>query len=74
MSKGHIYASQKQYNVDWAKCAQNFSDTPRLIGTRSEDCFVVLTVDTNRKRVNLLRIGAHWTEALIDRLAINFEY
>ena len=43
-------------------------------GTRSEDCFCVMTVDTNRKRVNLLRVGAHWTQALIDRISINFNY
>lgn len=77
MSHVDVYNTQKQYNVDWAKIGSeytNFSDTPRKIGTRSEDCFCIMTVDINRKRVNLLRIGAHWTEALIDRLAINFSY
>ena len=68
------YPNQKEYSVDIAGLYVSETDTPRKEGTRSEDSFVLLGFDTNRKRVNILRIGAHYTQGMTDRLLTSFSY
>ena len=47
---------------------QNYcSDLPRAKGTKAEDCLTVLSLDTENRRINLVRIGSNVTVNLDER-------
>ena len=69
------YTYQKSYNVDCANAVYGIqSDTPRRIGTRSEDCFCALAVDRDAKTVKVFRVGAHFTKDAVNRLYGEYSY
>lgn len=49
-------------------------DTSRVIGTRSEDCFNVVSVDTALGLLKLVRVGANVDHYLRSRTALTFDY
>ena len=50
------------------------SDLPRLENTKAEDCLTVLAVDTDNRRINMVRIGANITNTMVDRTFTTFHY
>lgn len=71
----HEHTNQHILCADCASLtASTQGDTPRKEGTRSEDCFWAVSVDRTNKAVNLVRIGAHFTHKMTDRLIYRFNY
>ena len=69
------YTDQHVYLADCSGVGSSLQgDTPRKVGTRSEDALCVLSVDRTNKTVKLLRIGAHFTMEGVDRLYGKFSY
>lgn len=52
----------------------NWSDLPRALGTKAEDCITVFVVDTSTNTVRLVRIGANITDAMTERTMYKFSY
>ena len=50
------------------------SDLPRRENTKAVDCLTVLAVDTDHRRVNMVRIGANITNTMVDRTFTSFTY
>ena len=50
------------------------NDLPRVKGTKTDDCFTVLSVDKANKKVKLVRIGSNITTDLTDRTMFSFSY
>ena len=50
------------------------SDTPRRIGTRSEDNFFAMAVDRDLRKIKVFQIGAHYTKDGIDRQYGQYSY
>lgn len=58
-------------NDDW----QNYDcDLPRARGTKAEDCFSVLSVDTEKRFVYLVRVGSNITDRLVERTYYKLPY
>ena len=71
----YSYSDQPVYLADCSSLtAAVQGDTPRKVGTRSEDALCVLAVDRTNKAVKLFRIGAHFTMDGVDRLYGVFNY
>ena len=69
------YTDQHVYLADCSGVGSSLQgDTPRKVGTRSEDALCVLSVDRTNKTVKLLRVGAHFTMDGVDRLYGKFSY
>ena len=49
-------------------------DTKRIKGTKSEDCFNVVSVDTTLNLIKIVRIGANVDHYLRTRNALTFDY
>jgi len=50
------------------------SDLPRLENTKAEDCLTVLAVNTEERRINMVRIGSNITNTMVDRTFTSFNY
>ena len=50
------------------------NDTPRVENEKSQDCFTVLSVNKERKTVNLARVGANWTISMTQRIGYAVSY
>lgn len=77
VSHSSSFPDQLEYSVDCASIstgATEDSDTPRERGTRSEDCFCVLSVDTANEKINLVRVGARMTNYMLDRFVTQLDY
>lgn len=58
-------------NDDW----QNYGcDLPRERGTKAEDCLTVFTVDTDKRKIHLVRIGSNVTTDLVERTHYTLDY
>ena len=60
-----------------AACCTNYSqydDLQRVAGQRSEDCFNVISIDTDRKKIRILRIGADTTLNMTHRDMTQVDY
>ena len=68
------FPNQKMYTVDASQIRRYQSDTPRIEGTRSEDSFCAMGVDTENSTVKIFAIGAHFTKDGTDRLYNSFSY
>lgn len=57
---------------DW----QNYgcSDLPRARGTKAEDCITVFSVDTEKRRIHLVRVGSNITFDLRERTYTTIAY
>lgn len=44
-----------------------WSDLPRIVGTKSEDCITVVTIDNSTDTVRLVRVGSNITTDMRDR-------
>lgn len=54
---------------------QNFwSDLPRVKGTKSEDCLTVFAVDTEKRRIHLVRVGSNYTVNCVQRTVTSINY
>ena len=77
ISNSDMYPDQMMYSVDCANSgagATEDSDTPRKTGTKSEDCFVAFSIDTTNRKINIVRIGAHMTNTMVDRFVTQISY
>lgn len=50
------------------------SDLPRIIGTKTEDCFNVYAIDTTNKVVKVVRVGADMNDLMEKREVAWFDY
>ena len=58
-------------NDDW----QNYdSDLPRQRGTKAEDCLTVAAVDTDGRKLHLVRVGSNITSDRVERKFLTVEY
>lgn len=58
-------------NDDW----QNYGcDLPRERDTKAEDCLTVLTVDSDKRRIHLVRVGSNFTTDLTERTHYTLDY
>lgn len=58
-------------NDDW----QNYDcDLPRLRDTKAEDCLTVAAVDTENRKLHLVRVGSNITSDLVERKFLTLEY
>lgn len=50
------------------------SDTPRINGTKTEDSFNIIAIDTVNKKIKMVKIGADMTYSMNERkyVAINY--
>ena len=54
---------------------QNYcSNLPRAVGTKAEDCLTVLSLDTERRRISLVRVGSNITMELTERTYTSLSY
>jgi len=60
--------------VQNATCCHMLGDMRRVPGTRSEDCFNVVSVDTTLGLLKVVRIGAHVDHYLRSHRAMCFDY
>ena len=77
ISHSDTFPNQMMYSVDCAapgSGATEDSDTPRKVGTKSEDCFVAFSVDTANRKINIVRIGARMTNTMVDRFVTQISY
>ena len=56
---------------DWQNL---YSDLPRLLGTKAQDCFTVFTVDTQERMICLVRVGSNITYRMVERTATTIKY
>ena len=77
MAKSAVYPEQNiltfaaTANDDW----QNFgSDLPRERDTKAEDCLTVMAVDTDKRRIHLVRVGSNFTVDMVDRTYTTLTY
>ena len=50
------------------------NDLPRERGTKTDDCFTVLSVDKTNKKVKVVRVGSAITTGMTDRTMFTFTY
>ena len=54
---------------------QNYcSDLPRAEGTKSEDCLTVLSLETNKREIRLVRVGSNFTMDMKERTYFVINY
>lgn len=77
MAKSAVYPEQNvlafvaSANDDW----QNYGcDLPRERDTKAEDCLTVMTVDPEKRRIHLVRIGSNYTTDLKERTHHTIDY
>ncbi len=77
IAKSEVYPEQNiisfnaTANDDW----QNFGcDLPRERGTKAEDCVTVFAVDSQNRKIHLVRVGSNFTDALVDRTYTSIAY
>ena len=77
MAKSAVYPEQNvlafaaSANDDW----QNYGcDLPRERDTKAEDCITVLTVDPEKRRIHLVRVGSNITLDLVERTHTTITY
>ena len=51
-----------------------WTDLPRTAGTKSEDILTTLSVDTEKRKIRLVRIGSNFTVDLVERTYYVTEY
>ncbi len=67
----NIVAFAATANDDW----QNFGcDLPRERDTKAEDCITVVALDSEKRRIHLVRVGSNFTDALVDRTYTTLTY
>ena len=54
------YPNQLQIQVDAASTGEGWMDKVRTVGTRSQDLFNIISIDTTEKVIRLLRVGAKY--------------
>lgn len=77
VSKSAVYPDQNIIFFDATVLDRNqnfWSDLPRVAGTKSEDCITVFAVDTEKKRVHLVRVGSNYTVNCVERTVMSFSY
>ncbi|MBQ1933604.1 MAG: hypothetical protein II370_01250, partial [Clostridia bacterium] len=73
-------ATNKQLNVNVTTASANrytqavYDDLFREVGTKSEDCFNVVAIDTDKKMVRVLRVGANATVNMTMRDMVSVSY
>lgn len=65
-----IYCPSSAYD-DWQN---KWSDLPRTGGTKSEDCLTVFTIDTNKRKIRLVRVGSNFTVDMKERTYTVIDY
>ena len=58
-----VYCPSSAYDA-WQN---KFSDLPRTAGTKSEDCLTVFSVDTQKRKIRLVRVGSNITVDMTER-------
>ena len=69
------YPDQLFLNINCAMFESSYSDTERIAGTRSEDCFNIIGFDIDEKLIKIVRVGANVDYLLRQRngIVINYE-
>lgn len=68
------YPLQVQIAVENAGCDSGWNDDARVLGTKSQDCFNVIAIDTYKKEIKLLRIGADYDRQLRHKGTLCYNY
>ena len=76
---GHAtkYADQKYICFDTTAndLWQNYwSDLPRTVGEKTEDCITIVSVDTTCKEIRLVRVGSNFTTTMSKREYFSIKY
>ena len=50
------------------------NDTPRVENEKSQDAFTIISVNKDRKTINLARVGANWTISMTQRIGYAVSY
>lgn len=74
ISHDYAHPDQKMITVNNAGCVARESDMPRLVGTKSEDAFAILSVDRVNKCINIVTVGARMSNRLVERQTLRIEY
>lgn len=67
---GCVYGEADGYMLN---VGEQSTDLPRIIGTKSEDCFNVYAIDLQNKKVKVVRIGSDVTADMTDRKCAIFD-
>ena len=60
--------------VPCAMCLRNWCDGNRVFGTKTQDCFNVVSIDTNLGLFKIVRVGDNFDNHLRSRTALCFDY
>ena len=74
ISHDEKYRDQLMITVNNAGCIARESDMPRLVGTKSEDAFAIMSIDRVNQCINLITIGARMNCRMVLRETLRIAY
>lgn len=65
---------QLQIGIETAKCPDTWGDSERVSGTKTQDCFNLLAVDTRDKLIKIVRVGDDYNRGLYHKGRLVYRY
>lgn len=65
---------QLQIGIETAKCPDTWGDSERVSGTKTQDCFNILAVDTRDKLIKIVRVGDDYNRGLYHKGRLVYRY